>query len=117
MTFSQSLLFLSDGTLHGLKLKVYVLIKILKFCTASSAKSYNCKFATNYVLKNRDEPDRGIGKSIQEVIHYYTIRRKFTSVHPELRQEGIIRVEVEEEGLRFVQDTGCNILCEKYDTG
>ena len=68
-------------------------------------------------MKNRDEPDRGFGKAIREVIHYYTIRRKFTSVHPELRRKGIIRVEVEEEGLRFVQDTGCNILSEKYDTG
>ena len=47
-----------------------------------------------------------MGSLIQEVIHYRTLRGKFFSVHPELRREGIIRVEVGEEGLRFVRDTG-----------
>lgn len=39
----QSLCFLNAETLAGKKLKIYVLIKILKFCTGSSAKSYQCK--------------------------------------------------------------------------
>ena len=30
---------------------MYVLIKILKFCTGSSAKSYQCKFAINDILR------------------------------------------------------------------
>ena len=107
MPFSlQSLLILSDKTLQGLNLNVYVLIKILKFCTGNFAKSYHCKFATGSVLKNRHVGDGELGEAIQEVIHHYTIRRRFTSVHPELRREGIVRVEVEEEGLRFVHETG-----------
>ena len=50
-----------------------------------------------------------LGDLIQEVIHHNTLRGKFSSVHPELRREGIVRVDVGEEGLRFVRDTGSNI--------
>ena len=101
------MLFRSDGTLQGLKLSVYVLIKILKFCTGSSAKSYQCKFAIRDVLRNRDVTDvKELGDVIQEVIHYKTLRGKFTSVHPELRRLGIIRVEMGKDGLHFVRDSG-----------
>ena len=103
----QSLLFLYDGTLFGLKRSVYVLIKILKFCTGSSAKSYQCKYGINDVLKNRDVSDvEELGDVIQEVIHHHTLRGKFSSIHPELRREGIIRVEVGKEGLCFIRDSG-----------
>ena len=86
---------------------MYVLIKILKFCTGSSAKSYQCKFAISDVLLNRDVFDvEELGDLIQKVIHYRTLRGKFSSIHPELRREGIIRVEVGKEGLRFIRDSG-----------
>ena len=75
---------------------MYVLIKILKFCTGSSAKSYQCKFAINDVLKNRILAAGELGKCIKEVIHYCTLRGKFSSVHPELKKEGIKGVEVGE---------------------
>ena len=92
---------------------MYVLIKILKFCTGSSAKSYQCKFAIRAVLQNRDVTSSGeLGSVIQEVIHYHTLRGKFSSIHPELRREGIVRVEVVEEGLRFARDTGSSISFE-----
>ena len=102
----QSLLFLNDDTLRGLKLSVYVLIKILKFCSGSSAKSYQCKYAINEVLMNEDVSDlKELGDVIQKVIHQFTLRGKFSSIHPELRQEGIIKVEVEKEGLHFIRDS------------
>ena len=104
--FIQSLLFLNDDTLHGYKLDVYVLIKILKFCTGSSAKSYQCKFALDDVLRNRIVAVGELGGVIQEVIHNSTLRGKFSSVHPELKEEGIIEVKVGEEGLHFIRDTG-----------
>ena len=67
----------------------------------------------NAVLKNRDVTSSGeLGSVIQEVIHYCTLREKFSSVHTELRREGIVRVEVVEEGLRFVRVTGCSISLE-----
>ena len=54
-----------------------------------------------------------LGKVIQEVLHHFSLREKFSSVHPELRREGIVRVEVGEEGLHFVRDTGCIISLEE----
>ena len=81
-----------------------MLIKILKFCTGSSAKSYQCKFGINHVLLlNRDVVAEEMGKAIQDVIHFKTLRGKFSSVHPELRREGIVRVDVGERGLHFVR--------------
>ena len=103
--FIQSLLFLNNASLDGQKHNVYVLIKILKFCTGSSAKSYQCKFGINLILNNRDVAAEELGKAIQDVIHYQTLRGKFTSVHPELRREGIVRVDVGEKGLHFLRDT------------
>ena len=81
-----------------------MLIKILKFCTGSSAKSYQCKFGISSVLTNRDVAAEELGKAIQDVIHYKTLRGKFSSVHPELRREGIVRVDVGEKGLHFVRE-------------
>ena len=91
---------------------MYVLIKILKFCTGSSAKSYQCKFAISDVLKNRHLAAGELGKVIMEVIHYRTLRGKFSSVHPELKKEGIIRVEVVEEGFQVFRDTGLSFSFE-----
>ena len=100
--FIQSLLFQNDNTLAGLKHNVYVLIKILKFCTGSSAKSYQCKFGIDSILSNRVVTAEDLGKAIQDVIHFKTLRGKFSSVHPALRREGIVRVDVGEKGLHFV---------------
>ena len=47
-----------------------------------------------------------LGDLIQEVIYDFTIRGKFSSIHPELRRGGIIRVEVGKEGFRFIRETG-----------
>ena len=88
---------------------MYVLVKILKFCTGSSAKSYQCKFAIDSVLDYRDVSVADMGNDIQKVIHYHTLRGKFSSIHPELRREGIIRVEVGKEGLHFIRDSGANV--------
>ena len=43
-----------------------------------------------------------VGAAIKKIIHYQTIRGKFSSVH--LAAEGITRVEVGEEGLHFISD-------------
>ena len=45
-----------------------------------------------------------LGSAIKAIINYYTIRGKFSSVHPDLAAEGITRVEVGEEGLHFITD-------------
>ena len=85
------------------KLETYALLKILKYCTGSSAKSYQCKFAIDAVLTNkRIESMEEVGAVIKKVINYETIREKFSSVRPDLMDEGILRVEVKEEGLHFI---------------
>ena len=94
-----------DATLGGKKLDVYVLLKILKYCTDSSSRSYQLKFAVDRAFANkRIESMEEMGTAIKEVIQYRTIRGKFSSVHPDMAAEGITRVEVGEEGLHFISD-------------
>ena len=94
-----------DETLKGRKLDAYVLVKVLKYCTGSSARSYQCKFAVDQVFGNKSiESMEKLGAAIKEIIQYQTIRGKFSSVHPDLAAEGITRVEVSEEGLHFFTD-------------
>ena len=89
---------------------VYVLVKILKGLTASPAQSFHCKFAWNEVLTNRhtrrvtDIDESELGIALQEVIKHRTIRGKFNSVHPDLRAQGITRLEVGEDGIFFHRD-------------
>ena len=44
-----------------------------------------------------------VGAAIKEIIHYATIRGKFSSVHPDLAAEGITKIEVGEKGLFFIK--------------
>ena len=64
-----------------------------------------CKFAIERTFPNTFITTmEGVGAAIREVIQFYTIRGKFSSVHPDLAAEGITRVEVGEEGLHFISD-------------
>ena len=57
------------------------------------------------VAHNKDiESLEELGAAIKEIMHYKTIRGKFSSVHPDLAAEGITRVEVGEEGLHFITE-------------
>ena len=100
---------MDEATLLGRKLDVYVLIKIIKYCTGSSARSYQCKYSVNEAFKNKGiESMEEVGAAIKKIIHHRIIRGKFSSVHPDLVAEGITRVEVGDEGLHFIKqrDTG-----------
>ena len=92
-----------DETLKGRKMDAYVLLKILKYCTDSPARSYQMKYAVDQVFLYKSiDSTMDLGVAIKEIIHHNTIRGKFSSVHPDLAAEGITRVEVGEEGLHFV---------------
>ena len=96
---------MDEQTLQGKKLDLYVILKIIKYCTGSSARSYQCKYAVKEAFMNKSvESMDEVVTAIKEVIHHKTIRGKFSSVHPDLAAEGITRVEVEEEGLHFISD-------------
>ena len=102
---------MDEKVLMGKKLDAYVLLKVLKYCTGSSAKSYQCKFAVQQVFMNKNiESMEELGAAIKEIIHYDTIRGKFSSVHPDLAAEGITRVEVGEEGLHFIRNNGTGLI-------
>ena len=96
-----------DETLKGKKMDAYVLLKILKYCTDSPARSFQMKFAVDRVFFNKSiDSIEDLGTTIMRIIHYDTIRGKFSSVHSDLAAEGITRVEVGEEGLHFLTKRG-----------
>ena len=102
---------MSDKVLMGRKLELYVLLKILKYCTGSSARSYQCKFAAQQVFMNKNiESTEEVGAALKEIIQYKTIRGKFSSVHPDLAAEGIAKVEVGEKGLHFITNNKLVVL-------
>ena len=43
-------------------------------------------------------------RKLMETIKNFTVRGKFESVHPDLRAEGVTRIEVSEEGITFHRD-------------
>ena len=115
----QSLLFMSDVTLQRRKRQVYMLIKILKACTASPAKSFQCKYAVNMVLLNRQGTMidmMELGPTVREVIHYFTIRGKFAAVHPDLHELGILRIEVGDKGITFITAKGRHLKLTQSNT-
>ena len=68
----------------------------------------SCKFAINIEFMNKDieSMEEEVGPALKKIIHYKTLRGKFSSVHPDLAAEGITRVEVGEEGLHFLTKRG-----------
>ena len=104
-----------DATLKGRKMDAYVLLKILKYCTDSPARSYQMKYAVDRVFENKSiHSAKDLGLAIKMIIHHKTIRGKFSSVHPDLAAEGITRVEVGGEGLHFVTNRGKGKLSVKW---
>ena len=93
---------MESRTLEGSKTDVYSLIKVLKYCTGSKAKSYQCKYAVHSALLNKapPSPDK-IGEAIQEVINHETIRGKFSGVHDDLKEFGVKEIKIVDDGLEF----------------
>ena len=73
------------------------------------------KFALDqaFFVKSIDSTEN-LGLAIKKIIHYKTIRGKFSSVHPDLAAEGITRVEVGEEGLHFIRNNLVKGECPAY---
>ena len=54
--------------------------------------------------RNVDIEELDIGVALHQVIRHSIIRGKFNSVHPDLRAQGFVKVEVGEKGLLFRRD-------------
>ena len=52
--------------------------------------------------KKYEEAD--IGKSLRRAKKYYTLRGKFTGVHPDLKEIGVTKVKVTDQGLEFLEE-------------
>ena len=85
---------------------MYVLLKVLKYCTGSSAKSYQCKYAIDDKLHSSDQEKIDLCDAIREVIQFPSLRGKFSSIHEDLMAEGVSRVEVTKSGFHFLMDKG-----------
>ena len=99
------MLFYTDSTLIGYKLDVYVIMKILKLLVKPKRKitSYQIKFAVNQTLLNMDLKKEDIGKCVQKVLNYVTLKNRFDGhVHDGLADIGLERIEVEDDGLVFI---------------
>ena len=106
--------------MSGNKRLVYVMMKILKKCyedvNITSFKVdilsnlitlaiflFQMKFAVDRSLEGRRYETDPIGPSLQRVLRYWTVRNKFEEarIHPDLRNIGVTRIRVQEEGLLF----------------
>ena len=92
---------MNKQTLEGTKRLVYALIKVVKYCTGSGAKSFQCKFAVHQALANKVPTNGKMGEAIREVINYPNIRGKFNSVHQDLKDLGVTKIEIGDNGIYF----------------
>ena len=98
----QALLFMTTHTFCGVRKDIYVLMKILKYVTGSSVKSYECKYAVHEVFKNKEPNSDKLGDALNEVMQFQTIRGQFESVHDDLKNYGVTKVVIGDNALDFV---------------
>ena len=120
---SQCSSFNTGRALVGLNLKVYVLLKLLKFLVSAEVKSYEIKWAVQESLKNtfpgqiihdwkmtgsdqkiscrNGERISGLGQAVRKVLDFHTIRGKFEGINPGLLNLGFCKIEVTDIGFHF----------------
>ena len=84
-------------------------MKILKLCVQPQPKltSYDIKWAVNEALLNMTPKQEEIGACIRRVLNFATLRDKFDDfIHDDLAALGIVKVEVQDVGLKFVWKEG-----------
>ena len=62
------------------------------------------KFAVDRSLDGKKYEKEEVGESLLRVLKYWTMRDKFSEVHPELKEIGVNGVRVTKEGLEFLGD-------------
>ena len=93
---------MDQDTLRGTKKDVYVLMKVVKYITGSSAKSFELKYIVDTIFMNRDPESDKIGQALQEVMLHRTVRGRFGGVHQDLQNLGVTAVVVAENEVEFV---------------
>ena len=59
------------------------------------------KYALDRSLDGKKYETMDIGTSLERVMRYWTVRDKFNGVHPDLKEIGVTRVSVSQQGLVF----------------
>ena len=62
------------------------------------------KFAVDRSLDGKKYEKEEVGESLLRVLKYWTMKDKFSGVHPELKKIGVTGVKVTKEGLEFLGD-------------
>ena len=69
--------------------------------SSSSVKSYMIKYALHMSLLGVEVDASTLGLNIRRVLRHWTMKDKFSSVHPDLKAMGISAVEVGDSGFIF----------------
>ena len=59
------------------------------------------KYALDRSLDGKKYETMDIGTSLERVMKYWTVRDKFNGVHPDLKEIGVTRLSVSQQGLVF----------------
>ena len=62
------------------------------------------KYAVDRSLDGNKYDDIDIGEGLLRVLRYWTIRNKFSGVHPDLAKIGVTEIRVKPEGLEFFKN-------------
>ena len=95
------MLFFTDDTLAGEKIKVYVLEKAYKKVTGAKVTSYEIKFALENMLRHEDKDNLNLGEAMKKVVSYYNLEGKFNGVAEHLQKRGVTEIEITSEGFWF----------------
>ena len=61
------------------------------------------KYGVDRSLAGARYKEEDVGVSLKRVLRYWSLRDKFSGIHPSLKTMGIARVEVTSEGLHFIR--------------
>lgn len=85
------------GTLSGKKKEVYLTLKTFKLVFGVSITSFFLKFAVDRTLPDTKYEDMDLGILLKRALRYHTVRGKFVGVHPELKEIGVKKIEIDFE--------------------
>ena len=79
--------------------------------------SFSLKFAVDRGLPEKKEESESLGKLLQKVLRYYTIKDKLQGVNPKLAEIGVkdIKYDFESEKIGFIFDEGKFFRCWKFE--
>ena len=93
---------MDEKTLEGTRKKLYQLLKVIKYCTGSNAKSYECKFAIHMTFLNIEPKEEHLGLSLMKAMEHHLIKGSFNGVRKELRDVGIEDIVLRENCIEFL---------------